>query len=85
MSKSNRAPRRNKPNYTPLQHALLTGAPLPETIGNFEEYAVLHPFDPPLLAGGGPAFAEIWAAFHGRPMTDSDAAAVAARIKAAKP
>lgn len=82
MTKKSRAPRRRKPNITPLQLAVLTGAPLPADVSKWYVANLEHPDQPGLLSVGVCAtpFAEVWRQYHGSPMTDEDRAALRARL-----
>ena len=52
MTKKSRAPRRRKPNITPLQLAVLTGAPLPADVSPWYVANLEHPDQPGLLSVG---------------------------------
>lgn len=71
--------RKRRGDFTPLQLAILTGAPLPADVHPFEAYRVTHPEEIGLLATHSRTFVEIWREYHGRPITAEELAAVKAR------
>tara|TARA_R110001606_G_scaffold66613_1_gene153162 strand:+ start:112 stop:441 length:330 start_codon:yes stop_codon:yes gene_type:complete len=74
-----RRSRRARTQVTPLQLAVLTGTALPEKVGPFEAYAALNPMQAGLLANESTPFADVWASYHGRSMSDADRAAIEVR------
>ena len=77
-----KAPRRKKPTFTPLQMAILTNGPLPETVSHWYVENLENPDAPGLLSAQPFAtpFAKVWKSYHGAPMTDADRAALRDRL-----
>lgn len=73
---------RKRGQFTPLQMAILTNGPLPETVSRWYVENFENPDQPGLLAVGPCAtpFAEVWRQYHGAPMTEADRKYVAGRL-----
>jgi hypothetical protein len=76
-----KAPRRLTPKFDPLDLALITGSALPRAFSKWRAARrVEFPREPGLL-WGMPSLAAVFEIYHGRAMTDDEAADIAARAK----
>lgn len=71
-----RRARHARPTVTPLQHAMLTGTPLPDSVGAMAALPIHASYLNDISPTG---FRALWRSYHGRDMTDADVAGVVAR------
>jgi len=86
MAKKTAGPKAKKQPHSPLALAILTGGALPAKFSPFEAMVVGDPDHPRagepgsgMLLSWGPHVRDLWRQFHGRDMSDDEAAAIRAR------